>query len=284
MSFYKKYKREDINVYSGFHPFWQWVLDFWSGHIVNVDNPDQFFTVIDDLNRDLEKNNVIVFFDHHYAFDAAPIGVLLANAIQNLRLAIVPYAVHLEMGVGRDGEFSLHYWFRTQMYRWFVSRVMQGDLEIRFLPVVREFEMETHRLRKIVDQSYKGINTNYIRSFIRGFSENQNGAMCFLSPFSGIGFPGKPTLHHQLFRSIEMVRAKTRNDVSFFITGAYPSWEAYRNYQAPLLTSHNIIIQGPFSLPGGNYDNACDNLSTKLEELRKAANFIPPDYSKILLK
>ena len=113
--FYKKIKRNDINVFSGFHPFWQRVLDYWSGHIVDVDNPDLFLSVINDLNHELKSNNVIVFFDHHYAFDAAPIGVFLATAILNLKQTIVPYAVHLEMGVGRDGEFSLHYWFRTHM-------------------------------------------------------------------------------------------------------------------------------------------------------------------------
>ena len=279
-----KIKRNDLDLFSGFNPLLAKIFTYWSDRIVKVEELDSFLQVVEKLNNHLKSSNVIVFFDHHYAFDALPIGLLLGNVLQYLSGVIVPYAIHLDMGVGREGQISIRYWFRTHLYRWFTNNIKDSSLNIEFLPVVREFEMETPRLRQLVDKKYRGINTKYIRSLIRGFSENRNGYMCFLTPFSGIGFPGKPTLHPQLYRSIDIVRSKISQDVSFYFAGAYPSWGAYRSYFAPLMSPHNIVIQGPFSIPKRDYEGACNFLSEKLKILREAAEFYPPDYSRILMK
>jgi hypothetical protein len=108
--------------------------------------------------------------------------------------------------------------------------------------------------------------------------------VCFLTPFSGIGFPEKPVLHPQLYRSINFVQSKINREVPCYLTGAYPNWTAYRNYLAPLLAQHYIVIRGPFTMKLGDYESSKVEIEAKISELRKAANFVPPDYDRILNK
>ena len=135
-----------------------------------------------------------------------------------------------------------------------------------------------------MDQKFQGINTTYIRSFIRKFADNSSGQMCFLTPFSGIGFPGKPVLHKQLFRSVKLVKENSIHKILFFITGAYPDWDAYKNYLAPLFMEHRVFIRGPFEVPTKSYEEANQILEQELGDLRSAADFVLPDYSKLLMK
>lgn len=272
------------NIYAGFNPLTQKALAFWGNRIITYGKDEVFQNVIDDINHELVENNLVLFFDHHYAFDALPLGVALGNHIDRTATIIIPYAVHLDMGLGREGERSLRYWIRTRAFHWFLERIIKENPQIQFFPVVREFELETPRLKKVVDEKYDGINTVYLRTFIRRFSENPSGEVCFLTPFSGIGFPGKPVLHPQLYRSIKLVMAKTNHKVSFYITGAYPEWGAYQSYLAPLFMEHRIYLRGPFELPIQEYQEASRVLENELIQLRKTAEFIPPDYSKLLTK
>ena len=144
--------------------------------------------------------------------------------------------------------------------------------------------MNNPRLKKEVDDNHQGVSTAYLRYFIRAFSGNPHGQISFLSPFAGIGFPDKPVLHPQVFRSIQMVRGKSRQKISFCITGAYPDWAAYDSYFAPLLMKHKIMISKPFILPEGGYEEAKFVVEEALVNLRKSTGFTPPDYEKILLK
>ena len=153
-----------------------------------------------------------------------------------------------------------------------------------FLPVVREFELDNPRMKKIVDREFQGINTRYLKSFVQAFSQNESGQVSFLTPFSGIGFPGKPVLHPQLYRSISLVQSRSTMQIPIYLVGAYPDWNAYRNYFAPLLSRHDIVARGPFSLSIGNYDAARSVLETELNQLRQSARFTPPDYDRILTK
>jgi hypothetical protein len=270
------------NIYRGFCPPAQRILSRWEKRVIKFD--DDFIKKIALLNQDLEKNNIILFFDHHYAFDALPLGIAIGRYLVPTTQVVVPYAVHLEMGLGRLGEPSLRYWIRTRAFRWFINRVIKGNREICFYPVSREFELDTPRLKRVVEKEFEGINTRYIRNFIRRFTDNASGQMCFLTPFSGIGFPGKPVLHKQLYRSVKLVRKNSPHNILFFITGAYPDWDAYNNYLAPLFMEHRVLIQGPFEVPLNSYSLANQVIEQALGELRESAQFVLPDYSQLLMK
>jgi hypothetical protein len=236
------------------------------------------------MNDDLQSNNLIVFFDHHYAFDAVPLGLALAQHVEFATGVLIPYSVHLEMGVGREGEPSFRYFMRTKAFRWFVGNLQKNNPGIQFFPVVRDFEKDTPRINQIVDQRFSGVNTVYLKSFVRQFSSHQAGKICFMTPFSGIGFPGKPLLHPQLYRSVDLVQHKCGQRFPIYLLGAYPGWKAYANYLAPLMNEHFIVMRGPFFLPQKDFQAAYDLMSAELAELRQEGNFVPPNYDRILRK
>jgi hypothetical protein len=89
------------------------VLGFWKNSIVKIGDHETTSTAIADLNERLLMGNAITFFDHHYAFDALPVGLVLGQVIKNAIGALIPYAVHLDMGVDPEGLPSLRYRLRT---------------------------------------------------------------------------------------------------------------------------------------------------------------------------
>jgi hypothetical protein len=273
-----------LDVYSGFGRLSRWIFSKWENIVITIRKQDDFYPYVNKFNKQLKNGNVIIFFDHHYAFDALPLGLVLGKNVKYLSKALIPYAVHLDMGVGREGQKSFWYWLRTRSFQWFVRNIRNGHPEVHFMPVAREFEMESTRLRNIVQEKYQGINTHYIRTLIRFFSRKSYGNVCFLTPFSGIAFPGKQVLHPHLYRSIGLALSKKISSVEFYLAGAYPKWGAYQNYLAPLLSSHNIVMRGPFSFSLDDYDAASQLLEAKLIELRKTAKFDPPNYSRLQTK
>jgi hypothetical protein len=276
-------RKPGIDIYSGYNPVIQKMMPLWRDQFTLVNDENTFFPTLERLNSDLNTKNVLFFFDHHYAFDAIPVGLAFARYMQNVLAVIIPYAVHLDMGVGREGQFSIRYRLRTMAFHWFM-RGIQKNPNIKFLPVAREFEMDSPRMCKIVNEKFQGVNTKYIRTLIRSFSDSPKGLVGFLTPFSGIGFPDKKPLHPQLYRSILMVLAKSKGEVPIYFAGAYPDWGAFQSYYAPLFTVHKLQINGPFYLPVHNYEVAVEKVETELNDLRAAANFVPPDYDKLLLK
>jgi hypothetical protein len=274
----------ETSFYSGFGLLSRKGLIAWKDYVIEFVDMDSTHTVMGDINHRLCSNNVIIFFDHHYAFDAVPLGLALGKYVESVQGVLIPYAVHLDMGVGRDGEFSFRYRFRTLAFHWLVRNIIRNNPTIHFLPVVRDFELERPRVREIVDREFRGANTKYLRTFIRLFSKNNCGQVCFLTPFSGIAFPGKPVLHPQLYRSINLVQSASKNDIPFYFVGAYPSWRAYKQYYAPLIAKHKIAVRGPFSLPVGDYKKAKTSIKNQLNSLRNETNFVPPDYDRILNK
>ncbi len=277
------YLRED-DLYKGFSVLSRNIILRWRNYVVDYGDLQKIKSKFEQMKDHLASNNLIVLFDHHYAFDALPLGLGLARFAENVSSVIIPYAVHLDMGIGREGEPSLRYFLRSKLFKWFIDDIRKPNPSIRFFPVVREFERDNPRLFQIVEQEFSGINSTYLKSLVRQFRGVNSGQVCFLTPFSGIGFPEKPLLHPQLYRSIDLVQAKCERDFPLFIAGAYPSWRAYSNYLAPLLTKHLIVLRGPFYLPRQDYEAAYRVIESEITEIRRAADFAPPDYKLILNK
>jgi hypothetical protein len=280
----RKVYLSEADVYSGFGVFSRKLLLYWKNKIVRYSDYDKLRSIFNLMSNDLLSNNVIVFFDHHYAFDAIPLGLALAQHVENVTSVMIPYSVHLEMGVGREGEPSLRYFLRTKAFQWFVGKIKKNNQDIQFFPVVREFEKESPRLSEIVNQQFSGVNTVYLKTLMRKFTQIPTGQLCFLTPFSGIGFPDKPVLHPQLYRSLDLVQGKSGQRFPVYIFGAYPGWQAYSQYYAPLLSKHNIVMRGSFLLPQKDYAKAYQVVNSEIIALRQNGSFVAPDYSRILNK
>lgn len=274
----------EAGLYAGFNRITRTLLKYWKDHIIEIGDQQRTFSTIAKINHHLQSQNVVVFFDHHYAFDAIPASLALGQTLQHVIGALIPYAVHLDMGVDPEGEASLRYQLRTLAFHRLIQNIQKTNPTIHFWPVVREFELETPKLREIVDSDYEGANTTYLKSFTRLFTNHSSGQVCILSPMSGIAFPEKPTLHPQVYRSMEIVQRKYGQLLPFYFVGAYPKLDAHFHYVAPLLTRHTIVVRGPFNLPIGDYGQAYDVVSTYLDEIREVAEFTPPDYSRISRK
>ncbi len=272
------------DLFAGFNLLARKILVGWRNRVVRIGDLPKFKSKIRDMNEHFKESNALILFDHHYAFDAIPLGFGLAQYVENVTGVLIPYSVHLEMGVGREGEFSPRYYARTLSFKWLTSHIYKSNPKIEFYPVVREFERDTPRISAIVDQRFSGVNTSYLKAFVRNFKKSAAGQVCFLTPFSGIGFPGKPLLHPQLYRSIDLVQEKCAKQFPIFMAGAYPSWDAFSNYLAPLMNEHFLVLSGPIYLPRNNYRAAYELIESEISELRTEANFSPPEYDRILKK
>jgi len=198
------------HLFDGFSVIARKIIMRWRDRVVAYGDWDALNAKLQELNAHLADNNVMVLFDHHYAFDAIPLGFGLAQFVENVSGVLIPYSVHLDMGVGRAGEPSLRYFLRTLAHKWLKKNIQKPNPAIQFFPVVREFEIDTPGIHAIVEKRYSGVNTTYLKSFVRQFKTSSAGQVCFLTPFSGIGFPGKPLLHPQLYRSIDDSTAVTQ--------------------------------------------------------------------------
>jgi hypothetical protein len=185
------------------------------------------------------------------------------------------------MGVDPEGLPSLRYRLRTLAFQWLIRNVQNSNPNIHILSVAREFELENPRLKAILDRRFSGLNTKYLKKFSQLFTRYERGLACILSPTAGIAFPGKATLHPQIYRSMEMVQSKQGHSLPFYFVSAYPQLQAHYHYLAPLLTRHTFVARGPFYLPVGNYEQAEVVVSKHMGLLRQAAHFSTPDYSRI---
>ncbi|MFP4396278.1 MAG: hypothetical protein ACLFTI_13560 [Anaerolineales bacterium] len=274
----------ETNLYAGFGRVTRHALKFWKNHIVKIAARRDTVSTLGEINQDLLTHNVVIFFDHHYAFDALPAALTLGHTLDNITAALIPYAVHLDMGVDQEGLPSKRYRLRTKAFQWLTDNIHKSNHDIRFLPVAREFEMETPRLRAIVDENFSGVNLQYLRSLVQFFDPQQVGRVCILSPMAGLALPGKPALHPQLYRSMKLVQTRWNQTLPFYLVGAYTRLKKEFHYFAPLLTKHTFVANGPFTLPTDDFKVASQVIAKHLEQLRAAANFIPPDYSRISRK
>jgi hypothetical protein len=271
----------ETKLYAGFDGISRRVLGFWKDSIVKTGDRETTLATIADINARLLSGNAITFFDHHYAFDALPVGLVLGQAIKNATAALIPYAVHLDMGVDPEGLPSLRYRLRTVAFQWLIKNVQNANPNVHILSVAREFELMNPRLRGILDRRFSGLNTRYLKKFSQLFSHYKQGLVCIVSPTAGIAFPGKATLHPQIYRSMEMAQSKQGHSLPFYFVSAYPRLQAHYHYLAPLLTRHTFVARGPFYLPVGNYERAQVVVDKHLNLLRQAAHFSPPDYARI---
>lgn len=270
----------ETGLYAEFDPIIRFLLKRWKKSIIKIGNNDDTWDKLTTLNHQLQSENVVVFFDHHYAFDAFPVTLALGQTLTKVACALVPYAVHLDMSVDPDGYPALRYRIRTRIFRHMINSIQKANPNIHVLPVVREFELGNPRLRAIADNDFSGANTKYLKTFLRLFNQSPAGLACILSPMGGIAFPDKPVLSSKIYRSVEMVQSKGRQ-LPFYFVSAYPKLRAYYHYFAPLLTQHTFVVQGPFSLPNKNFDEATAIVTEQLQQLRQTGGFIQPDYSRI---
>lgn len=268
-------------LYRGFGRFHRSLLTRWKDYIVEIGDPSTTLSTTADLNQRLRSDNAVIFFDHHYAFDAIPVALILGQLLKQVAYALIPYAVHLDMGVHPTGRPSLRYRIRTRAFHWLIKNIQKANPNIRILSVVREFELNNPRLKAIVDAQFSGANTRYLKSFHQLFTQYQAGLISILSPMAGIAFPDRPALNPQIYRLMEIVQRRRANPLAFYLVSAYPRLQAQYHYLAPLLTRHRFVARGPFYLPSGNYDQAQTELAGQLHHLRRAADFSPPDYSRI---
>ncbi len=270
----------ETSLYAGFDGITRSLLKYWKNGIVEIGDSTTL-SITDDINDRLLANNVIIFFDHHYAFDAIPVALVLGRLLKHVSRALIPYAVHLDMGVDQVGMPSLRYRLRTLAFHWLIQNIQKANSNIHILPVAREFELNNPKLKEIVDCQFPGLNTKYLKTFTQFFSNDSSGLVSILSPMAGLAFPEKPTLHPQMYRLMEMVQIRQNYPLPFYFVSAYPRLQRNHHYFAPLLTKHIFVARGPFTLPIKNYDQAHAVVTTHLHQLRQVAKFTLPNYSRI---
>lgn len=271
----------EADIYAGFDWFSRFLLVRWKDEIISVASGGETPVALAALDASLLTTNAVVFIDHHYAFDALPIGLGLAKVLKHVTGAMIPYAAHLDMRLDPQGFPSWRYRLRTRAWRWLVTGIQVGARTVSFLPVAREFELNNPRLKAVVDRLFDHSNTRYLKAVLDLFASRSTGQMWFLAPMAGLALPGRAVLNPQLYRSVNLVQARSRAALPFFMVGAYPRWDVHRNYFAPLLARHSIVARGPFTLPAGDYNAARATLDAELAALRKQAGFTPPDYRRI---
>ncbi len=268
-------------IYAGFDPISRPLLKIWKHLTVRVDPRPGTQAALAALDAHLTTGDAVVFIDHHYAFDALPLALGLGHVLQQVTGVLIPYAAHLDMRVDPQGFPSLRYRLRTWAFHRLVRGITTGTSGVRFLPIAREFELNNPRLKAILDQWDPGINIRYLKVLAEMFTKNPAGYVCMLAPMAGLALPHKPVLHPQLYRSLDMVQERYDRPLPFYFVGAYPRWNVYANYFAPLLARHIIVAQDRFSLPRRDYAAALTVVVERLQALRQDAGFTPPDYSRI---
>jgi len=191
---------EDIsvdNIYGAFHPIIRSILKFWNRKLTRVSKDEVTTETIKKINQQLQVGNAIVFFDHHYAFDALPVGLTLGEVLNSAKKALIPYAVHLDLGVDGEGLPSKRYRMRTKLFQWLIDRIQHSNPNIQIMPVARKFELKNERMKEMIGTDYRGSNSDYLQTFINSFQKNESGFLCILSPIAGIAFPHKPILHER---------------------------------------------------------------------------------------
>ncbi len=268
-------------LYASFNPIVRSILKYWNGKIAEVHQDNQTNATIQQLNEHLKTGNAVIFFDHHYTFDAIPVGLTLGKVLKNAHHALVPYAVHLEMGVNGEGKPTLRYHYRTKLFKWLVSKIQASNPSVHIKPVARSFEMKNDKMRAIVNKKYSGASLDYLQTFYDLFQGASNGLICVLSPIGGLALPEKPTLYDRLYKLMDGAQQSLNKPFQFYYVSAYPQLKSNFNYFAPMLTKHIFVARGPFELPSNDYEKANQLMTKEVNELRAAASFELPDYDKI---
>ncbi|MEL6942122.1 MAG: hypothetical protein AAFO82_05585, partial [Bacteroidota bacterium] len=266
------------NIYGAFHPIIRRILKFWNRKLTKLSKDEVTARTIEKLNQQLKVGNAVVFFDHHYAFDALPVGLTLGEVLFSAKKALIPYAVHLDMGVDGAGLPSRRYRIRTKIFKWLVKRIQHSNPNIQIMPVARKFELQNERMREMLAADYRSSTADYHRNFIQSFKENESGFLCILSPIAGIAFPHKPILHERLYILLEKLRAELPKELPFFYVSAYPRLKKKWHYRFPMLMRHDFFARGSFYLPHADYKIANEQMKIEVSQLREEAAFELLDY------
>ncbi|MEM8527316.1 MAG: hypothetical protein AAGG68_21930 [Bacteroidota bacterium] len=269
------------NIYGAFHPIIRGILKFWNRKLTRVSQDDVTAETVKKLNQQLQTGNAIVFFDHHYAFDALPIGLTLGELLNCAKKALIPYAVHLDLGVDGAGQPSRRYRLRTKLFQWLIDRIQTSNPNIQIMPVARKFELQNERMKEMLGTDYRISNLDYHQNFIQSFKENESGFLCILSPIAGIAFPHKPILHERLYVLLEKLRAELPKELPLYYVSAYPRLKKEWHYHFPMLMRHDFLARGSFHLPYGDYEAANELMRSEVKKLRATANFELLNYEII---
>ncbi len=82
----------EADIYAGFDWFSRLALIRWKDAILVVATGGETPDALASLDASLAHGGAIVFIDHHYAFDALPIGLGLARALRQATAVMIPYA------------------------------------------------------------------------------------------------------------------------------------------------------------------------------------------------
>ncbi len=238
------------DVYRGFHPIPRWVLRVWKDLVVRLSEDDGTSAALEVIDTRLQTGNVVIFIDHHYAFDALPIALGLAKRLRQVDAVMLPYASHLDMRLDPEGYPSWRYRLRTWAWHWLVGGIRRGAPTVQFLPIAREFELNNPRLKAIVDDRYGHANTTYLKALVQMFSGHETGQVCFLAPTAGLALPTRAPLNPQLYRSMDLVQKAGQYGDPVLLRRRTPRWEVQRHYFSPLLARHQIVARGPSFCPG----------------------------------
>lgn len=274
------YRMVEADIYRGFDPFSRFLLRAWKGAVTRLVEEPTTRAALAALNEQLLAGNAVTLIDHHYAFDALPLALGLAERLTQAEGVIIPYAAHLDMRLDPKGQPSRRYQMRTWAFQRLVRGIQRGAPGVEFLPITREFELKNPWLKAVVDREFDNANTRYLKALVRMFTAQRTGQLCFMSPMAGLALPGRALLNGQLYRSLDLVQSRS-TQLPFYFIGAYPRWNVTRNYFAPLLARHEIVARGPFALPLKNYEAALTVIGDELAALRGQANFAAPDYNRI---
>jgi len=269
------------SVYEKLNPFVRWFIQFWNGKICKISQDKFTQEAIVNVNKSLETGNVVIFFDHHYAFDAFPVALTLGETLRNASNALVPYATHLDLGVDGSGKKTTRYKWRTRIFKWLVDKVGTANPNIQLMPVARKFELTHEVLKKMIEKDYERKNMNYFEAFMKSFQEFSEGFVCMISPIGGLAFPDKPILHKKLYFLFDSVRTNLQKDVSFFYVSAYPRLKKKWHYRYPMLVRHDFLARGPIEFPNNDYEGANASLKKEVMLMRETAEFEILDYSVI---
>ncbi len=269
------------DLYAGFTPVVRWLLWLWKNRVARIDPGPTTQEALASLDAHLAASDAVVFIDHHYAFDTLPLALGLGKVLKNVRSVLIPYAAHLDMGVDPNGLPSRLFRVRTWAFRELREGLHRGAPGVRFLPIVRDFELENPRLKEIAERMHPGATMRYLRALVDLFAAQRPGTALMMAPMAAMALPHRAVLHPQLYRSLELVQSRCGRPLSFFLVGAYPRWNVYASYLAPLFGVHTLVALDRFSLPMGDYEAARAVIAERLAALRRAASFTPPDYNRI---
>lgn len=257
------------------------ILQVWLGRLAFTPELEHTQQTLDKMRHDATTRNIIVFFDHHYAFDAFPAAFELAGHLQNIHTVHMPYAVHLDMHRNKRGWLTPKYVFRSWAFKRLKNQVAESELNIVMKPVKRQFESDQPTLSRVADTIAPGCNLAYIKHLLAKFPEPQTGQMLLLAPMGGIAFPGKDLLDPTIYNILQKVQKKAGVSYPVYTIGGYPA-----HYRWPLITPHGFYATGPIEFETDTpHQLALSMVTQEINALRQIAGFTQPsDYSRLASK